>query len=223
VDASPALCQIRGHSFSDELPASPVLVDLGANIGGFSREFLGRFPEARLLLVEADPYLVESLLAEFGRCPRAKLFQGLIGPKTTPRVPFFLSRIPEGNSVHPAFSAHWSEGETRRIEVEMIALPELLARAGFDHVDLLKVDIEGSEWDLLDGLSPTLAQSIGQITVEFHDFMAPELRVRTEATIAHLRQLGYRVSCRGTHLVHGSPYVDCLFTREPREAELKSK
>lgn len=213
------LCQIRGHSFVAELPESPVLVDLGANVGGFSREFLGRFPDARILLVEADPYLVQCLIAEFGRCPKVQMFQGLIGPSTSPSVPFFLSRIPEGNSVFPAFSEHWSRGETRRIEVEMIALPELLARAGIRHVDLLKVDIEGAEWDLLLRLSSELARCIDQITVEFHDFLDPGLRPRTEATILHLRHLGYEVACRGTHLLHGSPYVDCLFTREPRSRD----
>ena len=49
--------QIRGHTFRDCFPEAPLLIDLGANVGRFSREFLDAYPSAQVVLVEGDPFL----------------------------------------------------------------------------------------------------------------------------------------------------------------------
>jgi hypothetical protein len=112
------------------------------------------------------------------------------------------------------FSESWSRAGSREISVEMITLARLFELIEPKHVDLLKVDVEGAEWDVLSSLTPALADRIDQITVEFHDFMDPALRPRTEACIAHLQALGFRSRCRGADHRHGSPYFDCLFYRD---------
>jgi FkbM family methyltransferase len=207
------LVQMRGHSFWDRFGPSPVLVDLGANVGRFSAEFLARFPGAEVILAEGDPYLVELLLREFGREGRVRLFQGLVGAESRRDVSFHLCRVPEGNSIHQRFGETWTPGETREIRVEMISLPDLLARAGCDRVDLLKMDVEGSEWEILEHFSDREASLVQQLSVEFHDFMDPSLLPRTERCVERLRALGYTALCRPTDRVHGSPYFDCLFFR----------
>jgi FkbM family methyltransferase len=150
----------------------------------------------------------------FGRHPNVKLFRGLIGTESKPAASLFLCKIPEGNSVFRRMSEAWAPGESREIQVEMITLPALLRLLGATRIDLLKVDIEGSEWDLLEALSTDLARRIDQVSVEFHDFLDPSQRSRTERCIAHLEKLGYVSVCRGTDHVHGSPYYDCLFYAE---------
>jgi FkbM family methyltransferase len=205
--------QIRDHSFWDRFGDSPLLVDLGANVGSFASEFLAAYPTASAVLVEGDPFLTDIIQRKFASCPQVQLFRGLVGPQNDKGAKFFLSKIPEGNSVHARFSDSWATGECREIHVEMITLQALLELAHCTHVDLLKVDIEGSEWDVLDGLTEHEAQLIEQISVEFHDFMDPKLRPRTEVCIERLKRLGYSVRSRGTDRVHGSPYFDCLFYR----------
>jgi FkbM family methyltransferase len=207
------LREIRGHSFWDEFGEAPLVVDLGANVGKFASEFLELHPASSLVLVEGDPYLNGILRQTFASCPRVKLFQGLVGAKSAPKTRFFLCKVPEGNSVFQRFSDGWSPGETREIELETISLGALLELGRCEHVDLLKVDIEGSEWDVLGALGEREAQVIGQISVEFHDFMDPTLRPRTEECIRHLEKLGFTARCRPTDRVHGSPYFDCLFYR----------
>lgn len=212
------LLQIRGHSFLDRFGPTPILVDLGANAGRFSAEFLARFPGAEVILVEGDPYLIKLLFREFGQQGNVRLFQGLVGRESRREVSFHLCRVPEGNSVHRRFGETWSPGETREIRVEMISLADLLARAACERVDLLKMDIEGSEWEILEDFSEREATRVRQISVEFHDFMDPRLLPRTERCVERLRELGYTALCRPTDRVHGSPYFDCLFFRgEPRE------
>jgi FkbM family methyltransferase len=207
----PDLKQIRGHTFRGNLSPAPLLLDLGANVGGFAAEFLDEYPAARVVLVEADPYLVGMLQQRFVDHSGVRLFGGLVGPSCQAEVSFHLSRIPEGNSVLREFSETWSPGESREIRVEMTSLPRLLELSEIDRVDLLKVDIEGSEWDILESFSPELYALVDQLTVEFHDFLDPALRGRTEACIARLHRLGYRSECRGTDHGRGSPYFDCAF------------
>lgn len=142
------------------------------------------------------------------------MFRGLVGAESVASKRFFLCKVPEGNSVISRFSDSWAPGESREIQVEMISLPALLELSGCAQVNLLKVDIEGSEWDVLEGMTAREALLIGQISVEFHDFMDPQLRPRTERCIARLQELGYTVRCRPTDRVHGSPYFDCLFYRQ---------
>jgi FkbM family methyltransferase len=208
------LREIRGHSFWDDFDDAPVVVDLGANVGRFATEFLAFRPAASLVLVEGDPYLVGILRQTFAGSPRVTLFAGLVGAQSAAKTRFFLCKVPEGNSVFHRFSDGWARGESREIEAEMISLPDLFELAGCQRVDLLKVDIEGSEWDLLGALTQAEARKVRQISVEFHDFLDPTLRARTEQCIARLGELGYTVRCRATDRVHGSPYFDCLFYRE---------
>lgn len=206
-----SLC-LRGHTFY-RLGPRPVVVDLGANDGKFSAELLEHYPEARVVLVEADPFLVRRLRERFATQGNVLLYAGLIGAESREQAPFHLSQIPEGNSVHAALAASWSPEATRSIEASMIDLAGLFALARLDHVELLKVDIEGSEYDVLPTLGPELSRSIAQLSVEFHDFAVPLWREKTEACIAHLERLGYAHQSRGTAVRHGSPYFDCHFWR----------
>ena len=208
------LRQIREHSFWDQFDNAPMLVDLGANVGRFATEFLAAYPSARLLLVEGDPYLTDILRRTFANCQQVRLFGGLVGAKSAASTPFYLCKVPEGNSGISRFSDSWAPGESREIQLEMTSLPALLKLGGCEQVDLLKVDIEGSEWDVLGDLMEHEARLIRQISVEFHDFMDPTLRPRTERCIARLQEFGYTVQCRATNRVHGSPYFDCLFYRK---------
>ena len=205
---------IRGHTFLDRFGSGPLLVDLGANVGRFAQEFREAYPSSRLVLVEGDPLLIRELFERFGAVPGVQLFQGVIGPQNQPAASFFLSEVPEGNSMLQRFSESWSPAGAREISVEMITLARLFELVEPNRVDLLKVDVEGAEWDVLSGLTPALAERIDQITVEFHDFMDPSMRPRTEDCIAQLQTLGFRSHCRGAEHRHGSPYFDCLFYRD---------
>ena len=209
-----SLRAIRGHTFLDRFDAEPLLVDLGANLGLFAQGFRDAYPSSRLVLVEGDPLLIRKLVDRFGAASGVQLFQGVIGPENRSAAPFFLSEVPEGNSMLRHFSESWSPADSREITVEMITLASLLELVEPNCVDLLKVDIEGAEWDVLSGLTPTLAERINQITVEFHDFMDPSQRPRTERCIAQLQALGFHSRCGGADHRHGSPYFDCLFYRD---------
>jgi hypothetical protein len=67
-----------------------------------------------------------------------------------------------------------------------------MAACGIDHIDLMKVDIEGSEIERFDTISDDLLDRIDQMTVEFHDFLPEyELAAKVRATLDRLIGLGW--------------------------------
>lgn len=66
-----------------------------------------------------------------------------------------------------------------------------MKREGIERINLLKMDIEGSEIDVLSSLSKETLEKIDQITVEFHDFLWPELNKKVEETKNRLCDLGF--------------------------------
>jgi FkbM family methyltransferase len=69
---------------------------------------------------------------------------------------------------------------------------------GHDHIDLLKIDIEGSEYDVLDDIVTESAR-IDQLVVEFHHRWSRSPS-RTEQAISRIEECGLRlfhVSARG--------------------------
>jgi FkbM family methyltransferase len=72
------------------------------------------------------------------------------------------------------------------LEVPVDTLDAYVARRGLDRIDLLKVDVEGSELEVLAGSRDVLSSRQPTVIVEFND---EESRTRVEA---FLRELGYR-------------------------------
>lgn len=88
---------------------------------------------------------------------------------------------------------------TTIVEAPVARLGTLMKRSGHDALDVLKMDIEGSEYEVIADL---LAEHIpvGQLLVEFHHTLPGVALSRTLHAVASLRAAGYRlfhVSPRG--------------------------
>jgi len=57
---------------------------------------------------------------------------------------------------------------TRKITVKMKSLADICNELGHKHIDILKIDIEGAEYDVIENILSTNI-SITQLLVEFHD------------------------------------------------------
>ena len=108
-----------------------------------------------------------------------------------------------------------------KVSFECWDVPTIMARNGDRSIDLLKMDIEGFEYDILDRL---LDQRIPvrQICVEFHPWLKPG---RTRKLIRRLHKAGYRIihKHRGdqTFLLSGSRYQQ--LTQQFSDGERRTK
>lgn len=84
------------------------------------------------------------------------------------------------------------EGEAT-IEVPCVDLATLMQRNGHDHIDLLKIDIEGAEYGVLDDLLRRKLR-VGQVLVEFHHLNLPGIRrSQTIRAIVKMSMASYRL------------------------------
>jgi FkbM family methyltransferase len=85
-----------------------------------------------------------------------------------------------------------SGGETT-VEVPCVDLATLMRQNGDDRIDLLKIDIEGAEYEVLDDLLERRLR-IRQVLVEFHHSNLPGIRrSRTVRAILKMVAAGYRL------------------------------
>ena len=84
-----------------------------------------------------------------------------------------------------------------KISFECWDLPTIMSRNGDSAIDLLKMDIEGFEYDIIDRFLDQRVP-VRQLLVEFHPWLRPG---RTWKTIVRLHQAGYRIihKHRGDH------------------------
>jgi len=135
-----------------EIGTRDVVVDLGANAGLFST--MAAVYGSLVIAVEAQSGffpLMEANLARNGCAERARLVHALVGAGTG-----ILS-----DEAARAAATHWGEQPVERSIADIIAMHEL------DHVDLLKVDIEGSEFDAFSG-DLSWSTVVRRIVMEVH-------------------------------------------------------
>jgi FkbM family methyltransferase len=143
-----------------------VIVDCGANVGYASVYLLEAFPTARVISMEPDPENAKvcRLNLESYR-DRSSLLQAAVWGCTTQ---LSLSRGDYGDRREWATQVRSPEpGELP--SVEGIDIPTLLREQNISTVDLLKIDIEGSELQLFRGEAcQSWIRRIRNIAIELH-------------------------------------------------------
>jgi FkbM family methyltransferase len=149
-----------------------VIVDLGANVGYSSVFFLNAFPDAFVLAVEPDPQSAEICaqnLAPYG--DRARLVTAAAW-NTPGRLVLSRGAFRDGmewtTQVRPAQS-----GETA--DVEALDVPSLLEMCPQPVIDILKIDIEGSEAVLFGPGAEGWLKCVRNFCVEIHSTEAASI------------------------------------------------
>jgi FkbM family methyltransferase len=197
------LAEIQSHTFfAPALGPQSIVADLGASTAGFSQEIVSRFG-ARCFAAEPLPENFKRIAPH----PQIKAFPVALSGRD--------GRIALGvrNSVHgsASFQPFDSLPEHERIEVDSVTLEGFFRLSSAPRFDLVKVDIEGAEFGLFDAARDETLREIGQITVEFHDFLDPALEPQVLTVIRRLEGLGF-AALRFTRHHHG----DMLFLNRRR-------
>lgn len=117
---------------------------------------------------------------------------GLAGHDGT--VDFFLPANPDHVSASVVQRAGTGD---QRVTVQVRRLSTVMKELGHSRVDLLKLDIEGAEYGVIDDIEKFHQERgklpIHQILVEFHHRFFPDGRDRTQRAIRQLNACGYKV------------------------------
>lgn len=170
------LDRIEGHTFIADHVRGGVVVDLGVNQGNFARPIRERYG---CVVYGAEPIqeLVDQLPQLDGIVVERVAIAGRSGA-----VDLHLAGACDASGVL---------GDGPTMAVPACTLAEFFARHGLEHVDLLKVDIEGAEIEVFAETSAETLARIKQISVEFHDFLDPSLRDAVHETGVRLSRTGF--------------------------------
>jgi FkbM family methyltransferase len=164
------ICQdvFDGHEYSFETRRrAPYIIDAGAHVGVATHYFKHRYPNARVLALEANPETFDLLCKNISHngLDNVRAIHAALAPQAG-TIPFYASASDEepgawGDSV---IQQPWHEGEaTAVVQVPAVTLSSLLT----EPVDLLKLDVEGLETVVLAEAAPHLSL-VRRAILEFH-------------------------------------------------------
>ena len=146
-----------------------MIIDLGANVGYSGAYFLSKYPTATVLAVEPDPdnyAICLHNLAPYGQ--RAKVIQGAAWPECA-NVVLDKGTYRDGRDwatrVRPATESASTNADAGINGYDVETLISLCSSA---EVDLLKIDIEGSELELFSRNTETWLPRVKNLCVELH-------------------------------------------------------
>jgi FkbM family methyltransferase len=144
------------------LPASlDTVVDLGGNIGMFSLAIADR--ARRVIAAEPVPTNAACFRSNTAHLSNVELFEGAVVPVEGP-IELFAPRERDSGR----FSQFGDESAAQKFTAPGITLDQFCAQYNADRIDLLKIDIEGGEYDLLAAESERTLRRVDRIVGEYH-------------------------------------------------------
>ncbi len=171
-----------------------VYIDVGANIGSSSLAVAKRGGE--VLAIEASPAVAHELSANVAAnapVPYAVAMVAATSPEGALQR-FATISAPRGNSAASSLITGWNTSNPAAKDAHMTRLATLDALLSFYNVSaisIIKVDIEGHEYEALSGLQETLARHAPPLLYEWR----PDIARKTGEVLKDLRPLfppGYR-------------------------------
>jgi FkbM family methyltransferase len=187
--------RIKDHAFIGSLMTpGGCVVDLGMNLGQFSREIQTKY-RSKILGVEPNPALFAKIETSDSLRP-LHFAIGVSGAEAKLHV----------DLEHCEASSLTRRGQSGPVvSVPCISLVELLSAGNVGAIDLLKIDIEGAELDLLRSTPPEYLLQARQMTVEFHACVGIGTVAEIERIIRRLDGIGF------TAIDFSTNYSDVLF------------
>jgi FkbM family methyltransferase len=160
-----------------------VIVDAGANVGYTVLRFFQQFPEARIIAIEPDQTNLKQLAKNCAGYDKLVVEQKALWSHPTRLA------ITNPDAASNAFIVT----EDKAGEIEAVSIPDVMDRYSLDRIDLLKVDIEGSEKEVFeDPASQEWLPRVRALLVETHDNMrAGTAEAVRRATSGHMTFQGH--------------------------------
>ena len=156
------------------------VLDIGAYEGQWSRLFTSIYPDANVLMIEANTEK-EKTLKEIGNYKIA-----LLGEKDNKEVDYYkcLNGVPTGNGIYPENTEYQFQPEKRKA----ITLTTLLgSEKGFD---LIKMDVQGSELNIIKGALPII-KNTKYLLLELQTYPYNKGAPQIEEVVSYLHGLNF--------------------------------
>jgi FkbM family methyltransferase len=181
----------------DPMQAPPRVIDGGANIGLATLYWKRQFPNAEITAFEPDPKIFETLKKNI---EQHEYDDVTLVPKGLWSEEGKLEFKPDG-----ADGGHVASVTDEEVPKDFVPVTRLVPYLD-EHIDMLKLDIEGAEVEVLLDAAGHLG-SVHNLFVEYHSYVGKEQRI--DEILRVLRQSGFRVHVQ-PELVADQPFVQRL-------------
>jgi FkbM family methyltransferase len=138
--------------------------------------------------VECDDRSIKALISNFSYFDNVKVIPKALYSSEGELPLFFKEDNPLVNSLNffdSEFAGHSTTPNSKMVPTT--TLEKLFEETGWDEIDLLKIDIEGSEWEVLDSTSNHIFEITNKFLLEYH---IPNERLY--GVVDRMRNLGFK-------------------------------
>ena len=176
------------NEYDIDLGDPKFIVDAGAHIGLSSVFFASRYPKATVIALEPEPTNFATLLKNTKDFPNIRPLQAGLWSKKT------HLRIEDANV--PTWSFRVLESASRE-GIPAVGIADILSDFKATRIDVLKIDIEGAEFEVLNH-SASWIDSVQTLIIELHDRFRPGC---TEALQTAISGHNFQKSISGESIV----------------------
>ncbi|MFP6735983.1 MAG: FkbM family methyltransferase [Rhodospirillales bacterium] len=191
------------------------VLDIGAYSGDWTRAFKEVFPQAKVLMVEAQAQKEAELAKVKMDLPGTDYVIALLGQEERDSVPFFLMKTPFGSTGSSIYEEQTSFNREKQ-NLPMTTLDRLVQDRKEGQCIFIKLDIQGAELDVLDG-APQVLSGVEFVFMEVGVLEYNKGAPLFDETVKRMAQKGFVVFdvCEQHRLSNNILFqIDVLFIRE---------
>lgn len=182
------------------------ILDIGGHIGSFSAKAALLAKNGQVIVCEPFPDTFSYLQKNVSPYSNVTTNQVAISDHSGTDKLYFSTSNPAENSLVRASG--------NQIEVRSVSLAEFMQQSNIEHVDLMKIDCEGAEYDILFSAEAPLAR-IRKIVMEIHEpeYFGLEGKYSIEEMKSLLEQHGFEVHFKRENKYQGYIYAQQLASK----------
>jgi FkbM family methyltransferase len=169
------------------------IVDVGANVGVFTEYLIQKELSEKIIAIECDSKALKDLKNNFKREYRVEIIPKALNSTNSPITfyqseenPIISSAIPPDKLKNHNAGVKGND----KVVVDTITIKDLVDKLG--NIDLLKIDIEGGEYEIIKNVDSSLFKNINNILIECHFFEEDYLE-KYNNLVRKLSDYGYKV------------------------------
>jgi len=206
-----------------------VCIDMGANIGGVSVPFWTKVGLNGLVVsVEADPANISRIKANLrlNGYPDDFVINKAVANSNETMLLHCFPPIYNGWQTLGGPTDLTKDIDCKVIEIETITYADVVNEYDLEHVDFVKIDVEGAELMVLEGMSPYLAnKDVSSVIFEVNQYTLDGFGIQSQDVINHWKTYDYtlwRIETDGGLVPYSSQFLsnrvwDCVAIASKRQ------
>ena len=144
-----------------------VILDVGAHVGDTTELYRKYFFGSKIICFEPFPESCDALKKRFINDSTINIVETALGSKDETKT-LYVSNFSNLNSLQRPNERAWGFADKKSVDVETTTLDQFCYENDIKHIDILKLDVQGSELDILLGSKTILEKgNISLIYVEW--------------------------------------------------------